>query len=46
MSRVPTFALGILYGAGLYVVLDHLLFGRYDVARAAERILREADHAD
>lgn len=46
MRAAPTFLLGMLYGAGLYVVLDHLLFGRWDPAAAAERILREADGAD
>ena len=45
MSRAGTFAFGMLYGAGLYIVLDYLIFGRYDVAGAAERILREADDA-
>ena len=43
MSRAGVFTLGMLYGAGLYVVLDYLLFGRYGVVEAAERILREAD---
>jgi hypothetical protein len=45
VSRAATFTLGMLYGAGLYVVLDYLVFGRYDAAAAAERILREADNA-
>lgn len=43
MNRAGVFAFGMLYGAWLYVVLDYLLFGRFDVAAAAERILREAD---
>lgn len=45
MSRGPAFVLGFLYGAGLYVVLDYLLFTRFDVAAAAEQFLREADDA-
>ena len=46
MRAVPTFLLGMLYGAGLYVVADYLLFGRYSIVDAAEQILREASDAD